>query len=150
MEPETARQKYTVIAPRYDKIVRLSAKAVLYPLEHYRRMAVETLSLRAGDTALDIGCGTGLNFRRLEERIGPSGKLIGLDYTPAMLEQAARKAKEHGWQNVELIQGDAAEVARLVRGPVDGASRPPACASSPAGSRPSPVRLPCSGQAAAL
>jgi len=43
----------------------------------YRRRAIEALGLRRGDTVVEIGCGTGLNFGLLEERIGSEGRLIG-------------------------------------------------------------------------
>ena len=77
------------------------------------------MHLREGDTVLDLGGGTGLSFAYLQKRIGPRGRIIALDYTGAMLEQAAKKAEKHGWQNVTLIQGDAAKVKELVATPVN-------------------------------
>lgn len=121
MNPDDVLDRYTKVAPRYDRVVSRSAKAVLYPLDRYRREAVRALDLRAGDTVLEIGCGTGLNFPCILERIGPEGRLVALDYTPAMLDEARRKANEHGWKNIEFVRGDAAEVAALVAGPVDAA-----------------------------
>ena len=121
MNPDSVLKRYTKVAPRYDRVVGLSAKLAFYPLERYRREAVEVLDVDPGATVLEIGCGTGLNFGYIEERIGPGGRLIALDYTPAMLEQAARRCNENGWQNVEFVRGDAAEVDRLVTGPVDAA-----------------------------
>lgn len=52
--------------------------------------------------------GTGLSFDAIEERIGPSGRLIGLDYTEAMLAEAERRVRQKGWGNVRLVRGDAA------------------------------------------
>jgi ubiquinone/menaquinone biosynthesis C-methylase UbiE len=43
----------------------------------YRKHAVEALGLQKGDTVVDLGCGTGLNFSLLQEQIGPQGKIIG-------------------------------------------------------------------------
>ena len=120
MNPENVLKRYTKVAPRYDRVVGLSAKLAFYPLERYRREAVGMMNVDPGATVLDIGCGTGLNFAYIEERIGPRGRLIALDYTPAMLEQAARRCNENGWQNVELVRGDAAEVDRLVTPPLGG------------------------------
>jgi demethylmenaquinone methyltransferase/2-methoxy-6-polyprenyl-1,4-benzoquinol methylase len=74
----------------------------------YRRIAVEALRLRAGDTVVEIGCGTGLNFSLLQKKIGRSGKIIGVDLTDAMLRQAADRIERNGWSNVELVQSDAA------------------------------------------
>lgn len=74
----------------------------------YRKMAVSDLRLRAGDTVVEIGCGTGLNFKHLLGSIGSTGRLIGVDLTDAMLEKARERAERNGWKNVELVQSDAA------------------------------------------
>lgn len=74
----------------------------------YRRKAVETINLYPGDTVVEIGCGTGLNFLLLEHAVGPEGKIIGVDLTDEMLEQARQRVKKNGWPNVELVQSDAA------------------------------------------
>ena len=74
----------------------------------YRKKAVYALSLNRGDTVVEIGCGTGLNFSLLQEVIGPKGKIIGVDLTDKMLEQAQQRIKENGWSNVELVRSDAA------------------------------------------
>lgn len=75
---------------------------------HYRKQAVAMLGLRPGDTVVELGCGTGLNFAYLLETIGDSGRLIGVDLTDAMLEKAGKRVTKHGWKNVELVSGDAA------------------------------------------
>ena len=79
-----------------------------YPEWKYRRLTIDRLNLEPGYTVLEIGCGTGLNFGLVEERIGPTGKLIGVDLTDAMLAQARARIEREGWQNVELIHQDAA------------------------------------------
>ena len=121
MEPEKTLDRYTRVAPRYDSLVSLWAKVAFFPIDRYRRQAVEAINVEEGDTVLEMGCGTGLNFPYIQRQIGPDGRLIALDYTPAMLEQAAKKVEDHGWRNVRFIRGDAAEVEKLVAGPVDGA-----------------------------
>ncbi len=75
----------------------------------YREKAVQALHLQRGDTVVDIGCGTGLNFPLLQEAIGPEGTIIGVDLTDAMLAQAREQAQDKGWSNIELVQSDAAE-----------------------------------------
>lgn len=80
-----------------------------YPEWKYRRWTINRLNLDPGDTVLEIGCGTGLNFGLVEERIGPAGKLIGIDLTDAMLAQAHARIEREGWENVDLIHQDAAK-----------------------------------------
>lgn len=70
----------------------------------YRRRAVALLQLRPGATVVEIGCGTGLNFRLVLERIGPTGQLIGVDFSAEMLERARRRIAAKGWNNVQLVQ----------------------------------------------
>ncbi len=78
-------------------------------LKPWRKEAVRTLNLNHGDLVVDVGCGTGLNFALLQEAVGPEGKIIGVDLTDAMLDQARQRVSEHGWTNVELVQSDAAQ-----------------------------------------
>jgi demethylmenaquinone methyltransferase/2-methoxy-6-polyprenyl-1,4-benzoquinol methylase len=74
----------------------------------YRRKAVEALNVQRGDTVVEISCGTGLNFSFLQEAVGADGRIIGVDLTEAMLDQAQRRVERHHWKNVELIHADAA------------------------------------------
>jgi demethylmenaquinone methyltransferase/2-methoxy-6-polyprenyl-1,4-benzoquinol methylase len=73
----------------------------------YRRMAVKALKLKPGDTVLELACGTGINFPLFQEYIGSTGRIIGVDLTDAMLEQAQKRVAKQGWDNVTLIQHDA-------------------------------------------
>jgi SAM-dependent methyltransferase len=75
---------------------------------NYRKRAVRALGLKQGDTAVEVGCGTGLNFRYLLAAIGESGRLIGVDLTDAMLAKARERINRMGWCNVELVEADAA------------------------------------------
>jgi demethylmenaquinone methyltransferase/2-methoxy-6-polyprenyl-1,4-benzoquinol methylase len=102
------RDLYRRRARRYDLAVRI------YPLfgfdlNRYRRDTVAALALRPGDTAVELGCGTGLNFEVVQAAIGPAGKLIGVDLTDAMLAVARERVRKAGWTNVELVQADLAE-----------------------------------------
>ena len=73
-----------------------------------RRRAVDALRLDAGDTVVEMGCGTGANLDYLRERVGPDGTVIGIDLTPGMLSRAHRRVERRGWRNVHLVRGDAA------------------------------------------
>ena len=75
----------------------------------YRKIGVEALKLKKGDTVIEIGCGTGLNFSLLRKKVGPDGNIIGVDLTPEMLEKADKRIRRNGWKNVTLVQSDAAE-----------------------------------------
>ncbi len=74
----------------------------------YRSKAVEALGLSAGDSVVEIACGTGLNFGLLEQRVGPEGRITGVDLNDAMLARAAARVAAEGWRNVRLVQSDAA------------------------------------------
>ena len=76
---------------------------------HWRRLAVDALALRPGDTVVEIGCGTGLNFALLEQTVGAEGKIIGVDISEAMLERARHRVRAAGWHNVELVSSAAAD-----------------------------------------
>ena len=79
-----------------------------YPQRTQRLRAVRALGLRAGDSVIDMACGTGLNFPLLEEVIGPDGRIVGVDLTDAMHARAQDRIKANGWSNVSLVQADAA------------------------------------------
>jgi ubiquinone/menaquinone biosynthesis C-methylase UbiE len=108
LNKEQLRNLYRKRAARYD----LSAN--LYYLigfreNFYRKKAVAALSLKRGDTVVEIGCGTGLNFAFLQNAIGETGKLVGVDLTDAMLDKARQRIDRNGWRNVNLVRIDAAE-----------------------------------------
>jgi SAM-dependent methyltransferase len=58
--------------------------------------------LRAGETVVDLGCGGGLDVLLAAPKVGPSGKAIGIDMTPEMIDRARRNARAQGLGNVEF------------------------------------------------
>lgn len=96
--------RYTFYAPVYDLV---SAEPVYRP---GRVTAVEALRLRPGQRVLDVGCGTGLNFPLLRGAVGASGRVVGVDRSARMLDQAGRRAGRRDWGNVDLVRIDAAEL----------------------------------------
>jgi ubiquinone/menaquinone biosynthesis C-methylase UbiE len=70
-----------------------------------RRTVRETLGARPGERVLDVGCGPGFYCAELAGEVGPSGSVVGVDGSAAMLELAGRRCA--GLGNVELRAGDA-------------------------------------------
>jgi arsenite methyltransferase len=67
--------------------------------------------IEPGETVLDIGCGAGMDLLLAARCTGPSGKAIGVDMTPSMLELAKRGALKAGlWENIEVRRGMAEEL----------------------------------------
>lgn len=62
-------------------------------------------SLQPGQTVLDLGSGAGLDCFFAARKVGETGKVIGVDMTPEMLERARSSAKRMNIQNVEFRQG---------------------------------------------
>ena len=59
-------------------------------------------SLRPGEVVVDLGCGGGLDVFLAAKKVGPTGKAIGIDMTPAMIERAKKNAELGGVTNVEF------------------------------------------------
>ena len=69
--------------------------------------AVGLAALQPGETALDIGCGAGADVFPAAGLVGLTGRVIGVDRLPEMLERARGTAARLGVPNVEFRQGDA-------------------------------------------
>ena len=67
---------------------------------------VALASLAPGETVLDLGSGGGIDCFLAAERVGPAGRVIGVDMTPEMLERARGNAREGGYGNVEFRLGE--------------------------------------------
>jgi len=73
-------------------------------------------NLQPGEVVLDIGSGGGIDAFLAAQRVGPSGRVIGVDMTPAMLQRARRAAEAGGYVNVAFRHGYAEDL------PADDAS----------------------------
>ena len=62
--------------------------------------------IKPGDTVIDLGSGAGNDCFVARSETGPGGKVIGVDFTPAMIEKARANADKLGFNNVEFRQGD--------------------------------------------
>lgn len=65
------------------------------------------VSLKPGETLLDLGCGAGLDLCLYADRIGPTGKLYGLDLSQQMLDKASENLRQADIQNVEWLHASA-------------------------------------------
>ncbi len=62
--------------------------------------------IKKGDTVIDLGSGAGNDCFIARAETGEAGKVIGIDFTPAMIEKARANAEKLGFNNVEFRQGD--------------------------------------------
>jgi len=65
-----------------------------------------TADLKAGEVVLDLGSGAGVDVFLAANKVGPTGKAIGVDMTKEMIDKAKRIAANHGYQNVEFRLGE--------------------------------------------
>jgi SAM-dependent methyltransferase len=113
----TVRQAIAGVAPdRRRALAHYGAMAHNYELrtvsgDQWRRQLVVSLAPQPGEVVLDVGCGTGRNFDLIQQGIGPSGRLIGIEQSPEMLAQARALVQRRGWTNVELVCAGAEEAA---------------------------------------
>jgi SAM-dependent methyltransferase len=77
--------------------------------EPVRRQALAWLAPRRGDTVIDVGCGTGLSFEPLHRAVGETGRIIGIEQSPEMIDKARQRVRHHGWRNVTLLHAPAEE-----------------------------------------
>lgn len=115
---EVVRDKYASVAvaglsSNHDG-VRAVAEAFGYSLDELASIPAEAnmglscgnptafATLRRGETVVDLGCGGGLDVFLAADKVGPTGKAIGIDMTPEMLELSRRNAA--GRTNVEFYQ----------------------------------------------
>ncbi|WP_302082490.1 class I SAM-dependent methyltransferase [Salinibaculum rarum] len=105
---EPAQRFYGQWARLYDRLADLPG------LRSWRARTADFLGLSAGDTVVEMGCGTGANVPHLRDRVGPSGRVVGIDLTREMLARA-RTHPERVGRGVDYVQADA------TRPPVDDA-----------------------------
>jgi SAM-dependent methyltransferase len=96
----------------------LQAEVIGYPredLEHIPEEAIMGLGcgnptaiadLRAGEVVLDLGSGAGVDVFLAANKVGPAGRVIGIDMTEEMVDKATSTARDHGYHNVEFRLGE--------------------------------------------
>jgi len=96
---------YDMVAPLYDRAINRTYLP-------YRQVVVQALHLQPCLTIMDIGCGTGLNFELILNKIGIEGTLIGIDSSAKMLNRARQKVECQKWKNIHLLQRDARKITQ--------------------------------------
>ena len=109
VDTEAAKRRYHRLASDYDYATRR--------MEPIRRRTIDALSLRPGQRVLDVACGTGKSLAALAEAVGPSGRVVGVEQSKDMLDQARARVADGGWGNVDLVESPV-ESAEL-SGPFD-------------------------------
>ena len=118
---EAVKDKYGAVAESSlsgkHKGVRAVAEAFGYTPEELARIPAEanmglscgnptaTAHLRPGEVVVDLGSGGGLDVFLAAQKVGPTGKAIGIDMTQAMIDRANAGAKKDGFKNVEFKLG---------------------------------------------
>lgn len=74
--------------------------------------------VRRGQTVLDLGCGAGIDLILAAERVGPEGRVVGVDQSDAMIERALKNVQRSGHANIEIRKGQI-EALPLADGSVD-------------------------------
>lgn len=69
--------------------------------------AIDALAPAEGEHVIDVGCGAGSTTVELAARVGPTGRVTGLDISPTMIEGARAHAAERGHDNIEFVVADA-------------------------------------------
>ena len=107
LEESQVRAMFDRISGFYD----LVNTVMTVGLHHrWRARAADRAALGPGDSALDVCCGTGDLALELAGRVGPSGSVIGCDFSEPMLDIAREKAQERGGGGVRFEWADALEL----------------------------------------
>jgi demethylmenaquinone methyltransferase/2-methoxy-6-polyprenyl-1,4-benzoquinol methylase len=94
MNPDNQRsiERYQHHAAGYDASAERTMPLRLRTIGH--------LQLRPGDVVLDVGAGTGLSYALLLQAVGPTGRVLAFEQSPAMFEQARQRVTREGWTNL--------------------------------------------------
>jgi demethylmenaquinone methyltransferase/2-methoxy-6-polyprenyl-1,4-benzoquinol methylase len=99
LPPDQVRAMFDRISPAYDRMNRIMSLGMD---GGWRALAVRCTGVRPGDAALDVCCGTGDLALELLDTVSTRGRVVGVDFSAAMLEAARRKSSQ-----VEWVRGDA-------------------------------------------
>ena len=92
-----------VLVPKFIKYKHVLVDG----LTHHSEAIFPSLPVKRGDAVLDIGCGFGDTAIKLAERVGPGGRVVGLDCCTAFLDYGRKDAADRGLENLTFVEADA-------------------------------------------
>jgi ubiquinone/menaquinone biosynthesis C-methylase UbiE len=107
----------------HDIAESFNARAERYATDdwhrRYAQQLVDVTPIGPGDRVLDAATGTGFAAIAIARRVAPTGRVIGMDLSPGMLEQARRGIDAAQLANVDLVEGDATDLRDLSASSLD-------------------------------
>lgn len=94
---------YNIMADDYTQLEGYNAEA---DLGLGCGLPTQFAKIKKGDVVIDLGSGAGNDAFIARNETGEDGRVIGIDFTPAMIEKAKKNAEVRGFHNVEFRQGD--------------------------------------------
>ncbi|MCB0691353.1 MAG: arsenite methyltransferase [Saprospiraceae bacterium] len=94
---------YNIMSEEYDELDGYNQDA---DLGLGCGLPTQFAKIKKGDTVIDLGSGAGNDCFVARAETGESGKVIGIDFTPAMINKARQNAENLGFNNVEFREGD--------------------------------------------
>ena len=104
LPPERVREMFDRIARPYDTMNRVMTVGLD---RRWRALAADATGVGSGASVLDVCCGTGDLTLELARRVGQGGEVIGVDFSPRMLERARVKLDRAGFTRARLLEADA-------------------------------------------
>lgn len=98
-----AQKVFTIMSEDYSKLKGYEPDA---DLGVGCGLPTQYAGIKKGDTVIDLGSGAGNDCFIARMETGETGKVIGIDFSPRMLEKARANALKRGYSNVEFIEGD--------------------------------------------
>lgn len=102
-----SKKVFTIMSEDYSQLKGYEADA---DLGVGCGLPTQYAGIKEGDIVLDLGSGAGNDCFIARAETGESGKVIGIDFSPQMIEKARKNAIKRGYTNVEFIEGDIEDI----------------------------------------
>ncbi len=97
------KKVFTIMSEDYSKLKGYEAEA---DLGVGCGLPTEYANIKEGNTVVDLGSGAGNDCFIARAEVGDSGRIIGIDFSPQMIEKAWKNASKRAYTNVEFLEGD--------------------------------------------